>query len=139
MLLVYLNQREKISLQEKQSPLSVSCNCFQNKKNQTVQCIGGPSSSWEMIILRNNSHGGITRVYVGIFTTAPRNKKIRQILKKKNTSCYLTACFDEKNAFQRVVYFEVFNVLGFSGQLAKMRSFHQSKRSDNKKYAVEVR
>ena len=25
------------------------------------------------------------------------------------------------------------------GQLAKMRSFHQSKRSDNKKYAVEVR
>ena len=26
-----------------------------------------------------------------------------------------------------------------NGQLAKMRSFHQSKRSDNKQYAVEVR
>ena len=36
---------------------------------------GGPSSSCEMIILRNNSHGGIIRVYMGIFTTALRNKK----------------------------------------------------------------
>ena len=48
---------------------------------------GGPSSSCEMIILRNNSHGGIIRVCMGIFTTALRNKKIRQIL-KKNTSPY---------------------------------------------------
>ena len=40
-----------------------------------------------MIILRNNSHGGIIRVCMGIFTTALRNKKIRQIL-KKNTSPY---------------------------------------------------
>ena len=46
---------------------------------------GGLSSSCEMIILRNNSHGGIIRVCMGIFTTALRNKKIRQIL-KKNTS-----------------------------------------------------
>ena len=46
---------------------------------------GGPSYSCEMIILRNNSHGGIIRVCMGIFTTALRNKKIRQIL-KKNTS-----------------------------------------------------
>ena len=43
---------------------------------------GGLSSSCEMIILRNNSHGGIIRVCMGIFTTALRNKKIRQILKK---------------------------------------------------------
>ena len=48
---------------------------------------GGPSSSYEMIILRANSHGGIIRVCMGIFTTALRNKKIRQIL-KKNTSPY---------------------------------------------------
>ena len=48
---------------------------------------GGPSSSCEMIILRNNSHGGIIRVCVGIFTAALRNKIIRQIL-KKNTSPY---------------------------------------------------
>ena len=59
-----------------------------------------------MIILRNNSHGGIIRVYMGIFTTALRNKKIRQIIKKKSLTllpqriaCYLTAYFDEKNAF----------------------------------------
>ena len=48
---------------------------------------GGPSSSCEMITLRNNSHGGIIRVCMGIFTTALRNKKIRQIL-NKNTSPY---------------------------------------------------
>ena len=48
---------------------------------------GGLSSSCEMIILRNNSHGGIIRVCMGIFTTAQRNKKIRQIL-KTNTSPY---------------------------------------------------
>ena len=60
----------------------------------------------EMIILRNNSHGGIIRVCMGIFTTALRNKKIRQVLKKKyltllpqRIACYLTAYFDEKNAF----------------------------------------
>ena len=36
---------------------------------------GGLSSICEMIILRNNSHGGIIRVCMGIFTTALRNKK----------------------------------------------------------------
>ena len=78
---------------------------------------GGPSSSYEMIILRTNSHGGITRVCMRIFTTAIRNKKIRQILKKKyltllpqRITCYLTAYFDEKSPFERVVHFEVFNV-----------------------------
>ena len=44
-------------------------------------------ASCEMIILRNNSHGGIMRVCMGIFTTALRYKIIRQIL-KKNTSPY---------------------------------------------------
>ena len=48
---------------------------------------GGPSSSCEMIILHNNSHGGIIRVCMRIFTTALRNKIIRQIL-NKNTSPY---------------------------------------------------
>ena len=37
---------------------------------------GGLSSSCEMIILRNNSHGGIIRVCMGIFMTALGNKKI---------------------------------------------------------------
>ena len=58
---------------------------------------GGPSSSYDMIILRTNSHGGIIRVCMGIYTTALRNKKIRQILKKKYlTLRYLTPYFDEK-------------------------------------------
>ena len=85
---------------------------------------GGPSSSQEMIILRTNSHGGILRVCMGIFTTALRNKKIRQILKKKyltllpqRIACYLTAYFDEKSAFQRVVHFLVFNVHKKSSRL----------------------
>ena len=47
-----------------------------------------PSSSGEMIILRNNSQGEIIRVCIGIFTTALRNKKIRQIL-IKNISPFL--------------------------------------------------
>ena len=48
---------------------------------------GGSSSSCEMIILHNNSYGGIIRVCMGIFMIALRNKKIRQIL-NKNTSPY---------------------------------------------------
>ena len=74
---------------------------------------GGLSSSCEMIILRNNGHGGIIRVCIGIFTSALRNKKIHQILKKKyltslpqRIACYLTAYFDEKSPFERVVHFE---------------------------------
>ena len=72
----------------------------------TCRRTGGPSFSCEMIILRNNSHGGIIRVCMGIFTAALRNKINRQILKKKNltlllqrNACCLTAYFDEKDAF----------------------------------------
>ena len=43
---------------------------------------GDPSSSCEMIILHNNSHGGIIRVCMGIFTTALRNKKYVKFSKK---------------------------------------------------------
>ena len=62
---------------------------------------GNSSSSCEMIILRNNNHGGIIRVCMGIFTTAPRNKIIRQILTLllQRIACYLTAYFDEKDEF----------------------------------------
>ena len=51
-------------------------------------CAGGPSSSCEMIILRNNGHGGIIRVCMGIFTTALRNKKKFVKFSKKNTPPY---------------------------------------------------
>ena len=85
--------------------------------NTSCLCTGGPSSSCEMIILRNNGHGGIIRVCMGIFTTALRNKKYVKFSKKKNltllpqrVACYLTAYFDEKSPFKRVVHFEVFNV-----------------------------
>ena len=78
---------------------------------------GGPSSSCEMIILRNNGHGGIIRVCMGIFTTTLRNKKNTSNSQKKyltslpqRITCYLTAYFDEKSPFERVVHFEVFNV-----------------------------
>ena len=67
---------------------------------------GGPSSSCEMIILRNNSHGGIIRVCMGIFTTALRNKQNTSNSQKKYLTllpqciiCYLTAYFDEKSPF----------------------------------------
>ena len=62
---------------------------FFSPRNETrsTLCTGGPSSSCEMIILRNNGHGEIIRVCMGIFTTAPRNEKIRQT-HNKNTSPY---------------------------------------------------
>ena len=87
------------------------------RARRTSSITGGPSSSCEMIILRNNSHDGIIRVCMGIFTTALRNKKYVKFSKKKDltllpqcVACYLTAYFDEKSPFKRVVYFEVFNV-----------------------------
>ena len=67
---------------------------------------GGPSSSCEMTILRRNSHGGIMRVCMGIFTTALRNKKNTSNSQKKYLTllpqciiCYQTAYFDEKSPF----------------------------------------
>ena len=45
----------------------------------------------EMIILRNNSYGGITRVCMGIFTTALRNKKISSNSQKKKSHLTSTA------------------------------------------------
>ena len=56
------------------------------------QPTGGPGSSCEIIILRNNSHGEIIRVSVGIFTTAVRNKNMRRIL-NRNTSPYFHSAF----------------------------------------------
>ena len=44
-----------------------------------------PGASCEKIILHNNRHGGIIRVCMRIFTTALRNKTIRQILNENNS------------------------------------------------------
>ena len=43
---------------------------------------GGPSSNCEMIILRNNSRGGIVRVWIGISTTAQRIKNFVKLSMK---------------------------------------------------------
>ena len=111
-----------------------------------MSCTGGPSSSCEMIILRNNSHGGIIRVCMRIFTTALRNKKIRQTL-NKNTSTYFhsVSLVIWPLSLMKRTHFSEFSISRFSTyirkprneQLTKMGSFHQSK--DNKWYVVEVR
>ena len=46
-----------------------------------VRSISRPNSSCEMIVLRNNSHGAIVRVCVGIFSTASRNKNVKFSMK----------------------------------------------------------
>ena len=78
-----------------------------------------------MIILRNNSHGGIIRVCMGIFTTALRNKIIRQIL-KKNTSPYfysVTLVIWPLTLMKRTHFSELSyeSWKRRNGQLAKMR------------------
>ena len=82
-------------------------NLFHECEKYAKDGTGRPGSSCEMIILHNNSRGGILGVCMRIFTTTLRNKTIRQIL-NKNTSpylitqritCYLTVYFDEKNPF----------------------------------------
>ena len=61
---------------------------------------GDPSSSCEMIILHNNSHGGIIRVCMRIFTTVLRNQTMCHLtLLPQRITCYLFAFFDEKNPF----------------------------------------
>ena len=54
-------------------------------------CTGGPSSSSEMIILRNKGHGEILRVCMGLFTTYIRNKNSQIV--NKNTSPYFYSVF----------------------------------------------
>ena len=84
---------------------------------------GNPSSSYEMIILRNNSHGEIIRTCMGIFTTALRNKKFSQK--------YLTL-LPQCIAYYLTTYY-------VATLLAKMGSIQRSKRSDNNQHTVEVR
>ena len=76
------------------SVVRIYCICFRRYFPSCKRCshgrsysTGNPSSSCEMISLRNNSHGGIIRVCMGICTTALRNEQIRQFL-NKNTSPY---------------------------------------------------
>ena len=94
-----------------------------------------------MIILRNNSHGGIIRVCMGIFTTALRNKTIRQIL-KENISPYFQSVslviwpltLMERTHFSELSISRFSTYMDFSyvrrkprNWNEKMRSFHQLK------------
>ena len=82
-------------------------------ETRSTSCKGGPSSSCEIIILRNNCQGRIIR---------PLSLWKEPIL-----------------AWCPFRGFPYVRIKPRNGPLAKMGSFHQSKRSDNKWYAVEVR
>ena len=68
--------------------LSVETLHFVRNQFLFIYSTGRPSSSCEMIILRNKSNGKIIWVCMGIFTTAFRNKKntYSQILTKNTSS-----------------------------------------------------
>ena len=68
--------------------LSVETLHFVRNQFLFIYSTSGPSSSCEMIILRNKSNGKIIWVCMGIFTAAFRNKKntYSQILTKNTSS-----------------------------------------------------
>ena len=105
----------------------------------TILCTGGPGFSCEMIILHNDSHSGIIRVCMRMCTTALRNKTIRQIL-NKNTSPYFhsVSLVIWPLFLMKSTHLSELSISRFSTYIrkAKMGSFHQSKRSGNKWYAV---
>ena len=93
------------------------------------QLKGGPSSSCEMIILRNNSHGEIKGVCMGIFTTALRKRKNKSNSHKKYSTlllqcvaCYLTAYYVEGT------HFSEFSISRFSTYIRKasLKKFSQT-------------
>ena len=59
----------------KRSGFKIEMLLFHNRSQNLSRNTGGPTSSCEMIILRNKIRGEVKRVCMGIFTTAPRNKK----------------------------------------------------------------
>ena len=87
---------------------------------------GSPSFSCEIIILRSISHGGIIRVCMGIFMTALRNKKIRQIL-NKNTSPYfhsISLVIWPLTLIKRT-HFSEFSISRFSWYVRRKRKFRK--------------
>ena len=83
---------------------------------------GNPSSSCEMIILRNNSCGGIIRDCMGIFTTALRNKKVHQIL-KKNTSPFFMYFenLEMENSLKCVLFIKVSGQITSNTEVLEVR------------------
>ena len=96
----------------------------------------GPSSSCEMIILHNNSHGGIIRVCLNK-NTSPYSHSVSLVIWP--LSLIKRTHFIELSISRFSTGFSYISWKPRNGQLAKMDSFHQSKRSDNKWYAVKVR
>ena len=78
--------------------------CHVTIRKPSMSTTGSPSSSCEMIILRNNSHGVIIRVCMGIFTAvkavrsrykAPQNRR-----READTSCHKEAD-PQKTSYQQ--------------------------------------
>ena len=69
------------------------------EKNATkaAACTGDSSSSCEMIILRNKSHGEIIRVCMGIFMIALRNKKKKGKISAQPHTIVKQICFPNGN------------------------------------------
>ena len=72
----------------KKSGFKIEMLLFHNRSQNLSRNTGGPSSSCEMIILRSKIRGEIKIVCMGIFTTAPRNKKIRSTSLYSHTNSY---------------------------------------------------
>ena len=118
-------QREKnsnsVEIQE-MSILSASCSLF-SPQRCIILGTGGPSSSYEIIILHNNSHGGIIKVCMRIFTTAVRNKTIRQIL-NENTSPYFhsVSLVIQPFTLMKSTHFSELSISRFSTYIRKAQS-----------------
>ena len=108
-----------LNVQETFDPLQFYLISVRSVYGYFTTSTGGLSSSCEMIILRNKSHGEIVRVWMGILTTDVRNKKYNQILNKQKKNkkrfhptsipqwiaCCLTAYYAEKTQISELSIF----------------------------------
>ena len=81
-----------------------------------------------MIVLRNNSHGGIIRDCMGICTTALRNEQIRQFL-NKNTSPYFHSVSPViwPLTLMKKTHFGELSISGFSTYIRKALTYIKRK------------
>ena len=81
------------------TPANLFHECENTQRTQVAQA---PVVRWSSCTITVMAAGGIIRVCMKIFTTALRNKTIRQkylALLTQRITCYLTVYFDEKNPF----------------------------------------
>ena len=92
----------------------------------SYHCLGSPSC--DKIILRNNSHGRIIRVCMGICTTALRTEQIRQFL-NKNTSPYFHSVSPViwPLTLMKKTHFGELSISGFSTYIRKALTYIKRK------------